>query len=400
MARDAGIIHLSTEDDQLGGRTVRIEDQDLINFSSCSYLGLELDPRVKQGAIEAVMRYGTQFSSSRAYLSLGLYDALEDAMERIFQAPVLVSATTTLGHLSYLPVLAGEGDLVILDHQVHASVQMAAQVLKAKGARIEMVRHNRVDMLEHSIRKHRDQYQRIWYLADGVYSMYGDFAPAAELMQLLNTYEQLHLYVDDAHGASWTGQHGCGFARTAFGRHERLYMAVSLNKSFAGGGGLLIFPDAETKRLVRNCGGTLIFSGPMQPALLGAVMASASVHLSPEIGTLQQKILDRIRIFNETAHALALPQPVVAETPIGFIKIGDPGQTFALIRRLMERGYYVNAAAFPSVPYKASGVRVTLHNHLEPEDITGLLETIAHELPRIHQMESYPDEAHLLAALA
>lgn len=53
---------------------------------------------------------------------------------------------------------------------------------------------------------------QVWYICDGVYSQQGDVAPLAELKALMDKYPQLYLYVDDAHGMSWTGKNGCGYA--------------------------------------------------------------------------------------------------------------------------------------------------------------------------------------------
>ena len=47
---------------------VTLGGQPLVNFGLCSYVGLEIDPRLKQGAIDALSRYGVQFASSRAYV--------------------------------------------------------------------------------------------------------------------------------------------------------------------------------------------------------------------------------------------------------------------------------------------------------------------------------------------
>ncbi len=64
-ARARGLVHLNAQDLRLDGRCIRIDERTRLNFASCSYLGLELDLRLKAGAIDAVERYGTQFSSSR-----------------------------------------------------------------------------------------------------------------------------------------------------------------------------------------------------------------------------------------------------------------------------------------------------------------------------------------------
>ena len=77
-AADRGLL-MRTPDDTwpLDGRTIELDGVPLVNFGSCSYLGLEMDPRMRQAVCDAVMRYGTQFSSSRAYLSSPQYPELE-----------------------------------------------------------------------------------------------------------------------------------------------------------------------------------------------------------------------------------------------------------------------------------------------------------------------------------
>lgn len=388
QAREAGAIHLSTEDELFNGREILVDGKRLINFSSCSYLGLELDPRMKDAAIDAILRYGTQFSSSRAYVSMGMYDELEALLSRIYQAPVLVAPTTTLGHMSLIPTVIGDDDVVILDHQVHASVALAVQTVKARGVKVEMIRHNSLEMLEQRILKLRNSCQKIWYFADGVYSMYGDYAPMDDLISLLNKYDQLHLYMDDAHGTGWTGKNGSGFVRSKIGNHPRIFITGSMAKGFGAVGGILVLPDEETRQMVRNCGGTMIFSGPIQPASLAAAVQSAKIHLSPEIDSLQNQLAQRVSRFNQSAHHANIELVSESDTPICFVHVGMPEVGFNLVRKLKDEGYFVNIAVYPSVPYKNTGLRLTMHNHLRLEDIDHVLGLIAEFLPQALKEEN------------
>ena len=95
----------------------------------------------------------------------------------MFGGHVLVTPTTSLGHMATLPVIVESTDAVMLDHQVHASVQMAANQLRVKGATVELIRHNNMERLEAMIERVAKTSNRIWYMADGVYSMFADFAP-------------------------------------------------------------------------------------------------------------------------------------------------------------------------------------------------------------------------------
>ncbi|MEM8533223.1 MAG: aminotransferase class I/II-fold pyridoxal phosphate-dependent enzyme [Chloroflexota bacterium] len=376
-----GLIHQFTDDAVLNGRSIMLQSRERLNFGSCSYLGLERHPALIEGVIEAVQRFGTQFSSSRSYVSLGLYQELEALLQAMFGQPALVSASTTLGHMSALPVLISQGDVIILDHQVHASVQSSAQLLRAQGIPIHIIRHNNMAALEERIQQLKHNHRHIWYLADGVYSMYGDMVPLTELIALLDRYDQFHLYIDDAHGMSWAGSQGVGYVRSRIAHHPKMVLAVSLNKAFAAAGGALIFPNEEMAHKVRKCGGTFIFSGPIQPPMLGAAIASAQLHVSGAIEQYQQELRDLVTHTNRRITEWGLPQFQVTDAPLFFMPIGKPNTTWNVVQRVFEDGFYTNTASFPATPMQKGGMRFTVNRNLSKDDIDQLLECVAYHYP-------------------
>lgn len=375
-----GIGHLVADDEQLRGRLLPLRGRQQVNFGSCSYVGLETDLRLKNAACDAIARYGVQFASSRAYVSCPPYAELERLLGRMFEAPVVVAQTTTLAHFAALPVLVDAEDAVICDQLVHNSVQSVMPTLAAAGTTCRFVRHNRMDRLDHLVRTLAARHRRVWYLADGVYSMHGDKAPLAALHELVARHEQLSLYIDDAHGLSWAGRHGRGTVLGDGPLPARTVMVASLAKAFSAGGAVMVFPDAETARLVRAVGSTLIFSGPLQPALLGAAIASARVHLSSEIEARQRRLMDRIRLFNELALTRGLPLGSTDETPICFVRTGDNDATFGAAAALLNDGFYVNTAVFPAVSRGQGGLRVALTVHQTADDVRGLVDAITRRI--------------------
>ena len=377
-------LALRTPDDvPFDGRTVSLDGRPVLNFGSCGYLGLEFDSRLQAGVCEAVRRYGTQFSSSRIYLQAPLYAELEQCLGEMFGGHVLVTPTTTLGHMAALPVLVGPQDAVIVDQQVHQSVQMALDHLRCQGTAITMIPHSDVSRLEAALAQHAG-HARIWYLADGVYSMYGDIAPLDQLAALLQRDERLHLYIDDSHGVGWAGRYGRGPALDRLGSHERLVVAAGFAKSFGTGGAALVFPDAELKSRVRATGGPMIFSGPVQPPMLGAALASARIHLSPELHDLQRALRERIELCTQllSQHGIALAGH--DGTPICFVPIGRPALAREVARRLLEEGFFTNAATYPAVPLRQAGVRFMLTLHHRPSDIQHLIAALSRHLSQVH----------------
>lgn len=384
-ARRRGVLFRVAEGDALlPGRGVRLDGRDVCSFASCSYLGLEFHPALVEGAADAARRWGTQFSSSRGYLAAPPQAELEDRLSALFGGWALLASSTSLGHQMVLPVLATERDAVVLDNQAHRSLQVAATLAQAAGATVETVRHRElderaVDTVARLARRHRT----VWFACDGVYSMYGDGAPFGMLRRLLEAAPNVRLYVDDAHGMSWAGEHGRGYFLSRFPLSERVVLGTSLNKAFGAGGGCFVFASREERERVRTCGGPYVFSGPLQPPMLGAALASAAVHLSDEVAGLQRTFRERV----ESAHALlaehGLPLLSRSGGPILFLPVGPAEAAMTLSERMLREGWFVTIAAYPSVPQRRAGIRLTLTALHTPEEVRGVVEALARHLPRV-----------------
>ena len=358
-SQDRGLTGVRVEDHNLDGALITVGGRRLVNFGSCAYLGLNTDPRLKAAAKDAIDRFGPVFSSSTAYTSVGLYSELEERLRRIFHAYVIVPPTTTLGHLAALPVLIGEGDAVIVDSQAHSTVHLATQLLTAEGISVTVVAHNDMEILTAAVAEACATFDRVWYLADGIYSMLGDVAPVSQIMDLVDRNDNLYAYFDDAHGFGWRGTNGRGWVLDAVPWHPRLVVAVSLAKSFGSGGAALAFPDRGMAERVQMSGGTMNFSGPLHPAQLGAAIASADIHLSPELEERQAVLHQQINLMREGLMSAGLPVVNTDSTPLWFVRIGGSEQGMELGRRMMDDGFYLNFAAFPAVPVGQAGLRLT-----------------------------------------
>jgi len=55
-----------------------------------------------------------------------------------------------------------------------------------------------------------------------------------------------------------------------------------------------VLPDARLVKLIRRCGGPMLFSGPIQPPMRGAAVTSARLHLQPAFPNLQAEAAARI----------------------------------------------------------------------------------------------------------
>ncbi|MFN5443686.1 MAG: aminotransferase class I/II-fold pyridoxal phosphate-dependent enzyme [Crocinitomicaceae bacterium] len=381
-AEQRGVIQLKYTSDEWSGDTMAVGDKLMRNFGTCGYLGLENHPTLIEKSIEFTQKYGTQFSVSRTYLASKHSEHLESLLSSIFfNKPVITFTSTSLLHVAVIPSVIETKDVIILDQQCHVSIQTACQLLKAKGTTVDIIRHNNLEMLEQKILKYRDTCSKIWYMIDGVYSMYGDIAPIDALNQFMIKYPQLHLYVDDAHGMSWSGTNGCGQIYEACLKNGKTLYMSTMAKGFGVMGGIAVFPDMNWYQKVKIHGGALSYSHPIPPPIMGACIASAELHLNGSINALQNSLHEKLSFADVKFNSTDLPLLSNPNTPIKFVGTGQPVVGYNLNKRILDEGFYVNIGMFPAVPIKNTGLRFTITNHNSNQDISDLIDALAYHYP-------------------
>ena len=370
---DIGIAHLSDESPSFNGKNMTINNNKLVGFQMCDYLGLSVDERLKEAAIEATRNYGVFTSVSRTYLKLKIYKDAEDAISEYFGSPTILMSRTSLAHIAAIPVVTDTDDALIADHHVHTSVRNAIDLCRGYGNYVETIRHNNIEKLEERIIELSKKHENVWYFADGVYSMHGDIAPIHEIYSLLDKYEKFHLYIDDAHGMSWYGKKGIGTVLGQIPMHDKMIVATSFAKGFGSGGAAIIRPNEKTKKRLLVCGPPLIFSGPLVPATLGALMASIEIHSSDNFTEMQRSLARKINLFHEKCDEFNLPIIQRSDSPIMFIAAGKPDMAADLCRVMLDYNYHVTGGVYPAVPINNSGLRLLVSLLHRDEEIIDML---------------------------
>jgi len=376
-ANQCGSYNQVNDIDNWKGQYMKINNQEMVNLGTCGYLGLETDKRLINRAIDYTKRFGTQFSVSRAYLTSSLLSNMEKQLARIFNNhPALVYSSTSLAHTSVVPRIVNPNDVILFDKQAHFSVYISTLVIPHKVP-FKRIEHNNMSMLEDQIKAFKDKHEKIWYLADGVYSMFGDFMDVDAINDLMTRYEQLHIYVDDAHGAGWAGKNGTGVVFDKIIHKDRLVLATTMAKGFGSIGGVVVFPkDKKLYIDVKTFGGPLSYSHPLPPAVLGAGMATAEILLSPEVKVIQKELSDRVSYCNELLEASGMPILSNPDSPIKFIGVGKVETGFTIHKKLMKSGFFTNASAFPVVPINQTGIRFVITRHINMDQIKQFVDTL------------------------
>src|SRR3712207_75324 len=182
-ARDADLLPYFRRLESPAAPVVEMEGAERIMLGSNNYLGRTGDPRVIQGAREALERYGTGLTGSRL---LNGTPALHLELEAELAAwmgteDAIVFTTGHQANVGTLGTLLEPGDTVVADSGDHASILDGCLLSRAK---LRPFRHNRLEKLERSLRRASEDGGGVLVVVDGVFSMEGDVAPLPGIADL------------------------------------------------------------------------------------------------------------------------------------------------------------------------------------------------------------------------
>jgi 8-amino-7-oxononanoate synthase len=313
----------------------------LIMCGSNNYLGLTMDPRVRNAAEEAIRRYGTSCTGSR-FLNgtLEMHLQLErELADFVGKEAALVFSTGMQVNLGTISAIVGRGEYVILDKEDHASLIDGARLSWGETKRFK---HNDLQDLERVLASLPEDKGKL-VVVDGLYSMEGDLAPLPEMIPILKQYGA-RLMVDDAHGIGVVGK-GRGTA-AHFGVTKDVDLIMStFSKSFASLGGF-IAGDAVVIEYIKHHARALIFSASIPPA--NAAAALAALHImrdEPQHCERLNVIGDRMRTEYRRM-GFDIGNTV---SPIIPVIMGDDLRTILSWKMLFEAGVFVNPVVSPGV---------------------------------------------------
>jgi 8-amino-7-oxononanoate synthase len=366
--RDAGLLPYFREVSSPALPIVEMEGKPRIMLGSNNYLGLTADPRVIQGARDALDRYGTGLTGSRLLngttrLHIELEQELADWMGT---DDAIVFTTGQQTNLGTLGTLLGPGDTVVVDTGDHASLLDGAILSRAK---LRPFRHNRMDKLERTLERAVRDGGGVMIVVDGVFSMEGDIAPLREIADLAERFGA-RLMVDEAHGVGVLGRRGAGTAEL-LGVEDRVDLRMgTFSKSLASCGGFLAGPT-DVIEYLRIQSRSFLFTASGVPPAIGAALAALRVIRSDDGPPLLASVLQNARHLNRGLHDLGFsvvePSPVRTATgvesiltPIVPVRVGDDWKAALLWRALYDEGVFTNVAVHPAVPLGEALLRTSV----------------------------------------
>lgn len=361
---------------------VEMEGAPRIMLGSNNYLGLTGDERVKQGARDALERYGTGITGSR-FLNgtLDLHLELErELAEWLRTEAALVFTTGHQANVGALGTILAPGDTVIADSGDHASILDGVILSRAK---LRAFRHNRIDVLEKRLQSATHDGGGILVVVDGVFSTEGDVAPLPEICDLCGRYGA-RIMVDEAHALGVLGARGAGTCEL-LGVEDRVDLRMAtFSKSLASCGGVIAGPR-DVVDFLRIQARSFIFTASAVPAAVGAALAAVRICRSEEGPALFARVLDNARYLHAGLSSLGfkvvpptrLSDGTEVVTPVVPVLVGDDWKAAFLWKALYESGVFVNVMIHPAVPLGGALLRTSVMASHERETLDRALDTFA-----------------------
>ena len=370
--RDAGLWRELREIESAQSARIKFGGREFINFSSNDYLGLAGHPALGQAAREAVEQFGVGSGASRLICgSLQPHHALEAALAK-WQGTesALVFSTGFAAAQGVLTSLLGRGDVVILDKKAHASMIDGA---KLSGATLRVFRHNDLENLEKLLQWAADRGGRVLVASESVFSMDGDHAPLAGIVELKERYGAW-LMLDEAHAVGLYGPLGQGLA-AAGGLGERIEIRMGTLGKAVGAAGGFICGSRQLVDLLVNKARSFIFSTAPSPAVSAAARAGVELIQGAEGQSLRGQLWQRVDELRRGAALLGWKTPAEPSAILPLI-VGEEAKAVATMDHLREAGFFIPAIRYPTVPRNEARLRVTLTANHTAENIEQLVNAL------------------------
>jgi len=358
------------------GATLRVSGSDWLSFCSNDYLGLAEHPAIADAARRALDRYGVGAGASGLVCGhTEVHEELEHRLAAFVGLPrALHFSTGYMANLGVVPSLVGPGDAIFSDRLNHASLIDAARLSRAD---VMVYPHLDIDRLDRMMRESHHPTKLI--LTDAVFSMDGDQAPLARLLDLSETHDGW-LVVDDAHGFGVLGRDGRGSLSQGGLHSDRIVYVGTLGKA-AGVFGAFAAGSEFAIEWVQQKARTYMFTTASPPLLAAALLAAVDL--------IESESWRRDRLARSAARlreALApdplrppsrqRPHLLHSNTPIQALIVGDNEPAMRLMNALRQDGIWVPAIRPPTVPAGTARLRISLSAAHTDADVDRLVASL------------------------
>ena len=344
----------------------------MLNMSSNDYLGLASDATLQDEFWQSLPERDRLLSASSSRLLTGNFDVHQELetllAERFGRESALTFSSGYHLNTGILPAVADVHTLILADKLVHASLIDGIRLSSATCIRY---RHQDYRQLQSLLEKHRTNFERMIIVTESVFSMDGDVAPLAALVELKKAFPNVMLYVDEAHAIGVRGKRGLGIAEEQGCLADIDFLCGTFGKALASVGAYVVCSRLMHDYLVNRMR-TLIFTTALPPLNV----AWTKFVFSRLDGWEDRRI--RLASMAEKVRGAVRQAgyPCPSESHIVPLVVGESEKTVLKAAEMQRKGFYVLPVRPPTVPAGTSRLRLSLTAALPEGEVERLGELI------------------------
>lgn len=346
---------------------------DVTVWCSNDYLGMGQHPKVLDAMHRVIDECGAGAGGTRNISGTNHHHVLLEAelADLHNKEDALLFTSGYVSNWAALGTLASKiPDCIVLSDALnHASM---IEGIKASRAERLIFEHNSPEDLDRKLGELDPQRPKL-VAFESVYSMDGDIAPIAEILDVCEKHNAMS-YIDEVHGVGLYGPRGGGVAERE-GLMDRITVIEgTLGKAFGVMGGY-IAASRDLCDFVRTFASGFIFSTALPPAVAAGACASIK-HLKASNAEreLHQNRVAKVRGALDRMGIPHIPNP----SHIIPVMVGDPHKCKFISDWLMDNhGIYVQPINYPTVPRGTERLRITPSPVHSDGDIDKLLNALS-----------------------
>lgn len=350
------------------GRNVIVDGKRMLNLSSNDYLGLAADRVLREEFLNTLTPDTFMPTSSSSRLLTGnfsIYEELETELARLFGTETaLIFNSGYHANTGILPAVSNAQTLILADKLVHASLIDGIRLSAAKCIRY---RHNDLEQLARLLKEHHASYIRIIIVTESIFSMDGDQTDLNALVRLKQTYDNVLLYIDEAHAFGVRGKLGLGCAEETGCIGDIDFLVGTFGKAAASSGAYIVCRQVIREYLINRMR-TLIFTTALPP--LNIAWTLFMIRKMAGMQKRREHLAHISQILRDALIAQGYECPSVSH--IVPMIVGSSKDTILRAEYLQRHGFYALPVRPPTVPEGTSRIRFSLTAEIKEEDMEQL----------------------------
>lgn len=356
--------------EQFGSKII-VDNTEYVNLSSNDYIGLGSNLEVSQDFLSNLPKDALRQSSSGSPLLTGAhpsYQRATDAMEKLFHKSALFFDSGFAANSGTIEALATPNNLIIADKLSHASIIEGMMTAKGKTMRFA---HNNITHLKTLLDKFSKDFDSVIIATEAIFSMDGDGAPLKELVEIKHQYDNVYLYVDEAHSFCLYNDNGAGLC-AKYGITEDVDFILTTFGKGLGSQGACMLCNEIAKNYLINTARSLIFSTALSPYAFAHI--AYMVEYMQKRNDLRQRLHTITHAIHETLNEVNLENVSVSQ--IIPILTYENEKALEACQFFKENGFYAMPIRHPTVPKGQARLRLSLSANLTDSEVNKLQETI------------------------